>query len=64
MQRCLLVRRSAMPSAAQEKVLNHLLCAVFPRYAWKNRTQLKGEYRSAEGSARQLRKSYQYSDLD
>src|SRR5262245_1656038 len=37
-----------------------LLCAVFPRCARKNRTRKKGKYRSAEGAARQLRKSYTY----
>jgi len=38
-------------------VLPIISCAVFPRWARKNRTRLKVKYRSAEGSARQLRKS-------
>jgi len=33
------------------------LCAVFPRVAGKHRTQMKMEYRSAEGWQGQLRKS-------
>jgi hypothetical protein len=37
-------------------VLANLLCAVFPRVAGKNRTQLKRKYRSAEGSARYVPK--------
>jgi len=42
------------------KVLTYLLCAVFPRSARKNRTQIKKKERSAEGWTRQLRKFYKY----
>ena len=45
-------------SPAAARCLPIFLCAVFPRYARKNRTHLNIKYRSAEGSMRQLRKSY------
>jgi hypothetical protein len=44
--------------ACGSMVLPYLMCAIFPRGARENRTQKEIWYRSAEGSARQLRKSY------
>ena len=49
-------QRRVLPAAAWYFPI--YLCAVFPRYARKNRTPLNMEYRATEGWQGQLRKSW------
>ena len=55
---CVVPHLNAALFACGSMVLADRLCAGFPRYARKTRTHEHVKYRSAEGVARQLRKSY------